>query len=90
VETTLKDGLGNESAVIGNERKMVLNRDPISHPFLENRDMEHIMNFCLRRKGQLVGDGTKLLDNPLRTIEFWGEFMITVPMNGILLVPLKP
>jgi hypothetical protein len=67
---TLKDGLGIQPAVFGNKREVVLNRDPNAHPFLENRDMEYIMNFRLWRKGQPASNWTDLLDNLVRTIEF--------------------
>jgi len=77
----IDDSLREEPAVLVEGGKMVLNRYPISDPFLQNRNMENIMNLGLRREGQLVCYRTNPLDNSVRAIELRRELQITPLVN---------
>jgi hypothetical protein len=54
VATLINDSLREELAVLVESGKVVLNQYPIPNPFLQNRNMENIMDLSLKRKSQLV------------------------------------
>jgi hypothetical protein len=77
----IDDSLREEPAVLVEGGKMVLNRYPISNPFLQNRNMENIMNLGLRGESQLVCYRTNPLDNSVRAIELRRKLQITPLVN---------
>jgi hypothetical protein len=72
LESLVKDGLGSQPDIFENNREIILNWNPNTHPFLENGDMKYIMDFGFWWECKAVCYRADLFDNSVGPVELGG------------------